>query len=303
MAKITGFVTHDVRFPTSLRLDGSDAMNPSPDYSAAYLVITTDEADPAGAGGGPLSGHSFVFTIGPGNDVQLAAIRLVERFLVGRDLDEVLADLGGLYRTLTGYSPMRWLGPDCGIASMAVGAVVNACWDLAARRAGKPLWQLLADLSPGELVGLIDFRYLADALTPDQARELLERGQAGKEERAKTLSRDGYPAYSTTPGWLGHSDDRLAMLCAQAFEDGFTQVKLKVGARLEDDKRRCAIARETVGESISIAIDANQVWDVATAIAWIRELAPVRLAWIEEPTSPSDVLGFAAITRAARPAA
>jgi len=301
MAKITGFATHDVRFPTSLRLDGSDAMNPSPDYSAAYLVIKTDEADPAGSGRGPLSGHSFVFTIGPGNDVQLAAIRMLERFLAGRDLDEVLADLGGLYRTLVGYSPMRWLGPECGIAHMAVGAVVNACWDLAARRAGKPLWQLLADLSPEEIVGLIDFRYLTDALTPDEALELLERGQAGKEERAKALSRDGYPAYSTTPGWLGYSDDRLATLCAQAVQDGFTQVKLKVGAHLEDDKRRCAIARETVGESIAIAIDANQVWDVPTAIAWIRELAAVRPAWIEEPTSPSDILGFAAIRQAVRP--
>ena len=181
MAKITGFVTHDVRFPTSLRLDGSDAMNPSPDYSAAYLVIRTDEADPAATGGEPLSGHSFVFTIGPGNDVQLAAIRTLERFLVGRDLDEVLADLGGLYRALVGYSPMRWLGPECGIAHMAVGAVVNACWDLAARRAGKPLWLLLADLSPRELVGLIDFRYLTDALTPGEALELLERGQVGKD--------------------------------------------------------------------------------------------------------------------------
>ena len=239
MAKITGFATHDVRFPTSLRLDGSDAMNPSPDYSAAYLVIRTDEADPADAGGEPLSGHSFVFTIGPGNDVQLAAIRILEQFLVGRDLDEVLADLGGLYRALAGYSPMRWLGPECGIAHMAVGAVVNACWDLAARRAGKPLWQLLADLSPEELVGLVDFRYLTDALTPDEALELLERGQVGKEERAKTLSRDGYPAYSTTPGWLGYSDDRLAALCAQAVHDGFTQVKLKVGARL--DGRQAAL--------------------------------------------------------------
>jgi L-fuconate dehydratase len=301
MAKITGFATHDVRFPTSLRLDGSDAMNPSPDYSAAYLMIRTDEADPADAGVEPLSGHSFVFTIGPGNDVQLAAIRILEQFLVGRDLDEVLADLGGLYRALAGYSPMRWLGPECGIAHMAVGAVVNACWDLAARRAGKPLWQLLADLSPGEIVDLIDFRYLTDALTPDEALELLERGQVGKEERAKTLSRDGYPAYSTTPGWLGYSDDRLAALCAQAVHDGFTQVKLKVGARLADDKRRCAIARETVGDNIAIAIDANQVWDVAGAIAWIRELASVRPAWIEEPTSPSDILGFAAIRQAVRP--
>jgi L-fuconate dehydratase len=184
---------------------------------------------------------------------------------------------------------------------MAVGAVVNACWDLAARRAGKPLWLLLADLSPQELVDLVDFRYLSDALTPDEALELLERGQVGKDERAKTLSRDGYPAYSTTPGWLGYSDDTLAALCAQAVQDGFTQVKLKVGARLDDDKRRCAIARATVGESIAIAIDANQVWDVAAAIAWIRELAPVRPAWIEEPTSPSDILGFAAIRQAVRP--
>ncbi len=298
MAKITGFVTQDVRFPTSLRLDGSDAMNPSPDYSAAYLIITTDSP---GSDGEPLSGHSYVFTIGAGNDVQLAAIRALEPFLADHDLDEVLADLGGLYRALVGYSPMRWLGPECGIAHMAVGAVVNACWDLAARRAGKPLWLLLADLSPNELIGLIDFRYLSDVLTPDEAVGLLERGQAGKAERAKTLSRDGYPAYSTTPGWLGYSDDTLATLCAQAVKDGFTQVKLKVGARLEDDKRRCAIARETVGERVGIAIDANQVWDVAEAIGWVRELAALRPAWIEEPTSPSDILGTAAIRHGVRP--
>jgi L-fuconate dehydratase len=301
MAKITGFVTHDVRFPTSLRLDGSDAMNRSPDYSAAYLVIRTDEADPADSGGEPLSGHAFVFTIGLGNDLQLAAIRAFEPFLAGRDLDEVLADLGGLYRSLVGDSPMHWLGPECGIAHMAIGAVMNACWDLAARRAGKPLWLLLASLTPDELISLVDFRYLSDALTPDEALELLERGQAGKAERARTLRRNGYPAYTTTPGWLGYSDDILAALCAQAVEEGFTQVKLKVGARLEDDKRRCAIARETVGEGIGIAIDANQVWDVGTAIGWVRELAPIRPTWIEEPTSPFDILGTAAIRRAVRP--
>jgi L-fuconate dehydratase len=301
MAKITGFVTHDVRFPTSLRLDGSDAMNHSPDYSAAYLVIRTDEDDPADTGGEPLSGHSFVFTIGRGNDLQLAAIRALEPFLAGRDLDEVLADLGGVYRALVSDSPMHWLGPECGIAHMAIGAVVNACWDLAARRAGKPLWLLLAGLSPDELVSLVDFRYLSDALTPDEALGLLERGQAGKDERARTLNRDGYPAYTTTPGWLGYSDDTLAVLCAQAVQDGFAQVKLKVGARLEDDRRRCAIARETVGDAVGIAVDANQVWDVATAIAWVRQLAPVRLAWIEEPTSPFDILGTAAIRQAVRP--
>jgi L-fuconate dehydratase len=300
MAKITGFETHDVRFPTSRRLDGSDAMNPSPDYSVAYLVIKTDEPDP-GAPGEPLSGHAYVFTIGRGNEVQLAAVRAVEPLLAGRDLDEVLADLGGLYRSLTGDSPLRWLGPECGIAHMAIGAVVNACWDLAARRAGKPLWLLLADLSAEEIVRLVDFRYLTDALTPDEALELLEHRGAGLGARAEALRRDGYPAYSTTPGWLGYSDHDLAALCAQAADDGFAQVKLKVGARLEDDKRRFAIARKAVGDDVAIAIDANQVWDVQAAIGWIRELAPFSPAWIEEPTSPADILGTAAVREGVRP--
>ncbi len=301
MSIIEGFETYDVRFPTSLRLDGSDAMNPAPDYSAAYLVIRTDEPDPAEPGGGPLAGHAYVFTIGRGNEVQLAAVRALEPFLAGREVDEVLADLGGLYRALVCDSPLRWLGPECGIAHMAIGAVVNACWDLAARRAGKPLWLLLAGLSPEEIAGLIDFRYLSDALTPGEALELLERGKEGMAARAEALRRDGYPAYSTTPGWLGYSDDRLAALCAQAAGDGFGQVKLKVGANLADDKRRLAIAREAVGEQVGLAIDANQVWDVPAAISWVRELAQFRPAWIEEPTSPSDILGTAAIRDGVRP--
>ena len=301
MSPVIRFDTYDVRFPTSLRLDGSDAMNPSPDYSAAYLVIRTGEPDPASTTGEALAGHAYVFTIGRGNEVQVAAIRALEPFLVGRDVDEILADLGGLYRTLVSDSPLRWLGPECGVVHMAIGAVVNACWDLAARRARKPLWLLLADLSPEEIVGLVDFRYLSDALTPDEALELLERGKAGRAERARTLQRDGYPAYSTTPGWLGYSDDQLAELCAQAVDDGFTQVKLKVGAQLADDKRRLALARATVGEKVGIAIDANQVWDVPTAISWVRELAELRPAWVEEPTSPWDVLGTARIRTGVRP--
>jgi L-fuconate dehydratase len=297
-SRITGFATHDVRFPTSLRLDGSDAMNPSPDYSAAYLVIETDEADP---GGGPLAGHAFVFTIGRGNEVQVAAIRALEPFVAGRSLDEVLADLGGLYRTLVSDSPTRWLGPECGIAHMAIGAVMNACWDLAARRAGQPLWQLLASLSPAQITDLVDFRYLTDVLSRDEALDLLERGQAGRDSRAAALRSGGFPAYSTTPGWLGYSDESLAKLCQQAVDDGFTQIKLKVGARLEDDKRRFAIARQTVGDDIRIAIDANQVWEVPAAISWVRELAPMHPAWIEEPTSPSDILGMAAIRAGVHP--
>jgi L-fuconate dehydratase len=294
MTKILGFDTHDIRFPTSRTLDGSDAMNPSGDYSAAYLVVRTD--DPGG-----LAGHGHVFTIGRGNDVQLAAVRALEPFLAGRDLDKMLADLGGLSRELVGDSPLRWLGPERGVMHMAIGAVLNACWDLAARRAGKPLWQLLADLSPAEIVDMVDFRYLTDALTPGEALELLERGAAGKAERTEILRRDGYPAYATSPGWLGYSDDRLAELCAAAVQEGFTQVKLKVGGRLEDDLRRCAIAREVVGEDIGIALDANQVWDVPAAIPWVRALASFRPEWIEEPTSPDDILGTAAIRRAVSP--
>jgi L-fuconate dehydratase len=300
MSTILGFDTYDVRFPTSLDLDGSDAMNVSPDYSAAYVVIRTDEADPSDPEA-PLAGHAFVFTIGRGNDVQLAAIRALEPYVAGLDVDETLADIGVLYRRLTGDSALRWLGPETGVMHMAIGAVVNACWDMAARRAGQPLWLLLAELAPEEIVRLVDFRYLTDALTPDEAVGLLERGRDGREQRIATLRRDGYPAYSTTPGWLGYSDDKLAALCAEAAAEGFTQVKIKVGARLADDKRRCAIARAVVGDQVGVAIDANQVWDVPTAIAWVRELIPTRPAWIEEPTSPGDILGMAAIRQGVRP--
>jgi L-fuconate dehydratase len=300
MSKFLGFDTYDVRFPTSLRLDGSDAMNPSPDYSAAYVIVRTDAADPVEPGAA-LAGHGFVFTIGRGNEVQLGAIRALEPLVAGLGVEETLADLGGLYRRLAGDSPLRWLGPECGVVHMAIGAVLNAVWDLAARRAGKPLWLLLADLPPEQIVALVDFRYLTDAITPGEALDLLERGRAGREERITRLRREGYPAYSTTPGWLGYSDEKLAALCAEAVRDGFTQIKIKVGASLADDKRRCAIAREAVGEQAGVAIDANQVWDVPAAISWVRELAPARLAWIEEPTSPGDILGMAAIREGIQP--
>jgi L-fuconate dehydratase len=293
MSKILGFDTYDVRFPTSRTHDGADAMNRNPDYAAAYVVVRTDTD--------ALSGHGFVFTIGRGNEIELAAIRALEPFLAGRDVDEVLDDLGGLSRELVGDSHLRWLGPERGVMHMAIGGVLNACWDMAARRAGKPLWQLLAELSPAQIVDLVDFRYLADVLTPEDALELLERSNDGRAERTAALERDGYPAYTTAPGWLGYEDDQLAELCAEAVGDGFGLVKIKVGARIEDDLRRCAIARQALGDGVGLALDANQVWDVPTAISWIRELARFEPAWIEEPTSPDDILGTAAVRRAIRP--
>ncbi|MER6569793.1 L-fuconate dehydratase [Streptomyces sp. NPDC001093] len=293
-ARVTAVDTHDIRFPTSRELDGSDAMNPDPDYSAAYVVLRTDAADGH-------EGHGFVFTIGRGNDVQVAAIDALRDHVLGRDVAELCADPGSLFRDLIGDSQLRWLGPEKGVMHMAVGAVVNAVWDLAARRAGKPLWQLLADAEPEWLAGQIDFRYIADALTPAEALDLLGRGREGAGERRARLLERGYPAYTTSPGWLGYDDDKLGRLAAQAVADGFTQIKLKVGADLDDDIRRCRVARAVVGPDIRLAVDANQRWNVDEAIRWTKALAEFAPYWIEEPTSPDDVLGHAAIRRAVAP--
>ncbi|AKJ09203.1 fuconate dehydratase [Streptomyces incarnatus] len=293
-ARVIAVDTHDIRFPTSRELDGSDAMNPDPDYSAAYVVLRTDAADGH-------EGHGFVFTIGRGNDVQVAAIDALRNHVLGRDVAELCADPGSLFRDLIGDSQLRWLGPEKGVMHMAVGAVVNAVWDLAARRAGKPLWQLLADAEPEWLVGQIDFRYIADALTPAEALDLLRHGREGAGERRARLLERGYPAYTTSPGWLGYDDDKLTRLAAQAVADGFTQIKLKVGADLDDDIRRCRVARAVVGPDVRLAVDANQRWNVDEAIRWTRALAEFGPYWIEEPTSPDDVLGHAAIRRAVAP--
>ncbi|MYS85295.1 enolase C-terminal domain-like protein [Embleya scabrispora] len=292
MANITALETHDIRFPTSRELDGSDAMNPDPDYSAAYVILRTDATGPDGE---PLAGHGFVFTIGRGNEVCVAALRAHEHLVVGRNLDEVLGDLGGFARNLTGDSQLRWLGPEKGAIHMASAAIVNATFDLAATAAGKPLWRFLADLTPQQLVDLVDWRYLTDALTPDQALAMLTRNRAGRAERETLLLSRGYPAYTTTPGWLGYDDDKLVRLAEEAVAEGFTQIKLKVGGNLADDIRRMRLARAAVGPDIRIAVDANQRWDVGAAIDWMRELAPYDPYWIEEPTSPDDVLGHAAI--------
>lgn len=294
MARFVSMSTLDIRFPTSRYLDGSDAMNPEPDYSAAYVVIQTDAGD-------GLEGHGFAFTTGRGNDVQSAAIRALEPWVRGRDVEAVLADLGELGRELAGDPQLRWLGPEKGVIHMAVGAVINAMWDLKAKRAGVPLWRLLTDLEPEEIVGLVDFRYLSDALIPDEALDILRRARTGREQRIATLLESGYPAYTTSPGWLGYDDEKLARLSAEAVGDGFSMIKLKVGGSLEDDRRRLEIARRTVGPDIAIAIDANQRWDVPEAIAWVQQLAEFEPYWIEEPTSPDDVLGHARIRAGVRP--
>ncbi|GAQ51065.1 L-fuconate dehydratase [Streptomyces acidiscabies] len=292
--RITAVDTHDIRFPTSRELDGSDAMNPDPDYSAAYVVLRTDAGDGH-------EGHGFTFTIGRGNEVQVAAIDALRAHVVGRDVAEVCADPGSVSRALIGDSQLRWLGPEKGVMHMAIGAVVNAVWDLAAKRAAKPLWQLLADADPEWLVAQIDFRYLTDALTPAEALDLLRRGKEGAEERRTRLLERGYPAYTTSAGWLGYGDEKLARLAAEAVADGFTQIKLKVGADLDDDVRRCRVARDVVGPGIRIAVDANQRWDVEEAIRWTNALAPFDPYWIEEPTSPDDILGHAAVRRGVAP--
>ncbi|WP_329309999.1 L-fuconate dehydratase [Streptomyces sp. NBC_01262] len=293
-ARIIALDVLDVRFPTSEHLDGSDAMNPEPDYSAAYVVLRTDATD-------GLEGHALAFTTGRGNDVQARAIEALAPFVVGLTVDEVCGDLGAFSRTLVHDPQLRWLGPEKGAMHMATGAVVNAAWDLAAKRAGKPVWQFLGEMSPEELVAQVDFRWLSDALTPQQALEILRAAQPGREERVARLLERGYPAYTTTPGWLGYSDEKLARLSREAVADGFSQIKLKVGASVDDDVRRMRVARGAVGDGIRIAVDANQRWDVEPAIDWMRQLAPYDPYWIEEPTSPDDILGHAAVRRAVTP--
>ncbi|MCM4081208.1 enolase C-terminal domain-like protein [Paractinoplanes hotanensis] len=290
--RILSIDTFDIRFPTSRHRDGSDAMNPFPDYSAAYIVLRTT----AGA-----EGHGFVFTVGRGTEIEVAAIRSLAKMIIGQPVDELVADPGVLSQRLIGDSQIRWLGPAKGVVHMAAGGLVNAVWDLAARRAGQPLWRLLAALSPEQLVAQIDWRYLRDALTPDEALDLLRNATGGRAEREKVLLDEGYPAYTTTPGWLGYDDEKLARLCAEAVEDGYRLIKLKVGANLADDVRRLAIARRAVGPEVRLAVDANQIWGVPDAIGWMRELAPFDPYWIEEPTSPDDILGHAAIRAALAP--
>jgi L-fuconate dehydratase len=284
----------DVRFPTSRSLDGSDAMNPDPDYSAAYVILRTDSVD-------GLEGHGFTFTIGRGTEVVVAAVRALEPLVVGARVEHLEADMGGFWRDLVGDSQLRWIGPEKGAIHLATAAVVNAVWDLVAKRAGKPLWKLLVDLPPERLVDLVDYRYLTDALTRDEALSMIEPLAGSKGDREAELLGIGYPAYTTSVGWLGYDDDKIRRLCREALDEGWTRFKMKVGANIEDDRRRARIIRDELGPEMMLAVDANQRWDVPVAIEWMARLTEFGPYWIEEPTSPDDILGHAAIARAVAP--
>jgi len=291
--KIIGLTVSDVRFPTSRLLDGSDAMHQKPDYSAAYVVLHTDDPE--------LSGHGLAFTNGRGTEVMVAAVRALEPLVAGRTLEGITGDMRGFWRSLVSDDQLRWLGPEKGVMHMATAAVVNAVWDLWAKSVGFPLWQLLAHLSPEEIVAAIDFRYIEDALTPAEALELLRSGREGKERRELQIVAEGYPAYTTSAGWLGYDDEKVVALVRRARADGFRHIKMKVGLDVESDARRAALIRAELGADGVLMMDANQVWSVDDAIAAMRVLRDYDPWWIEEPTSPDDVLGLARIRREVSP--
>jgi L-fuconate dehydratase len=292
MTKITSLSTHDLRFPTSASLDGSDAMNPDPDYSAAYVILGTDGAH---------AGHGLTFTIGRGNEVVVAAIKALESRVIGLELGWIAENPGRFWRHVTGDSQLRWIGPDKGAMHLATGAVVNAVWDLLGKAAGKPVWQLVADMTPEQLVSIVDFRYLTDAITPDEALAIFRKAETGKAERMATLRAEGYQCYTTSAGWLGYSNEKLTRLATEAVAEGFQHIKMKVGRDLDDDIRRLEIVREIMGPDRFLMIDANQVWEVDQAIDWVKQLSRFNPYFIEEPTSPDDVSGHKAIRQAVAP--
>ena len=273
-------------------------MNPDPDYSAAYVTIKTDEAE---ADGGSIEGNGITFTIGRGNELCVAAVESLTPLLVGKDLDEIFGNLGAFWRDINGDSQLRWVGPEKGVIHLATAAVVNAVWDLYAKLSGKPLWRLLADMTPEQLVSCIDFRYITDALTPAEATSILADQYDGREQRIEHLLAKGYPSYTTSAGWLGYSDEVLRSKCRDLKSRGWTHFKIKVGRDIEDDIRRCRVIREEIGWDTRLMMDANQVWDVAQAIDYMQQLAEFKPWFIEEPTCPDDVLGHAAIAEAISP--
>lgn len=293
MPSIVSIEVRDIRFPTSKYKHGSDAMNPDPDYSAAYIILDTNQPG--------LEGHGLTFTIGRGNEIVCAALEAITHHVVGKQLDDITSSWGSFWHALTTDSQIRWLGPEKGVVHLATGALVNALWDLQAKAAGKSLWKLIADMSPEEVIRCLDFTYVTDAITPDEALSILRKAESGKKDRLQKLLNEGYPGYTTSAGWLGYSDEQIRSLCRQARADGWTHVKMKVGSDLNDDKRRAAIIREEIGSEMFLMMDANQKWDVGQAIENMKVLAQFNPWWIEEPTNPDDVLGHAAIAKAVHP--
>ena len=289
---ITGSRALDIRFPTSRMLDGSDAMNPDPDYSAAYAILETD---------GVLEGHGLTFTIGRGNDVCCSVIETLASQLVGKTLDELTSNLAGFWYSMTGDSQLRWLGPEKGVVHLAAAAVINAVWDLFAKAEGKPLWKLLADMSPEQVISAVPFQYITDAITPNEALSILRPLKATGPDREAEMLANGYPAYTTSAGWLGYSDDKIRESIRDAISQGWTEFKMKVGQDIENDRRRAALIRQEIGPERTLMMDANQVWDISQAIEWMKTLAEFNPLWIEEPTSPDDILGHSQIRRAIAP--
>lgn len=289
---IERLLVDDLRFPTSRERHGSDAMNRDPDYSAAYVTLATNT---------PLQGHGLVFTLGRGNEICAAAVAALRPLVEGRTLDEIVSQFAMFWRELTQETQLRWLGPEKGVVHMATAAIVNAVWDLWAKQQGKPLWQLVCDLSPEQLVSCIDFRYLTDELTPDDATDILSSRLSTRQQRIEILRQQGYPAYTTSAGWLGYDDEYLRQRCRAAIADGWQSFKVKVGANLDQDRHRLRIVRSEIGPDRILMLDANQIWDVDQAIAWTRELSEFQPLWIEEPTCPDDILGHAKIARAVHP--
>jgi L-fuconate dehydratase len=292
--KITDVIVKDIRFPTSRTLDGSDAMNPDPDYSAAYVILKTDHKE-------EIAGHGITFTLGRGNELCVHAIKSLAYLVKGKTLESFIDDMAGFWRMITGDSQLRWVGPEKGVIHLATAALVNAVWDLYAKVEKKPLWQLIVEMSPEQLISCVDFRYISDAITPGEALEILKKKNESKFERINYLQKKGYPAYTTSAGWLGYSDDKMRQLCRQAKTAGWTHLKMKVGGNLEDDRRRASVIREEIGYDMKLMMDANQVWDVGEAIENMKHLAEFQPWWIEEPTSPDDILGHKAIADAVHP--
>jgi len=291
---IVSIETKDIRFPTSENLDGSDAMNPDPDYSAAYVILKTDHPD-------GLEGHGLTFTIGRGNELCVQAIESLSYLLIGKNMNGFTQNMGKFWSMITGDSQLRWLGPEKGVIHLATGALVNAVWDLYAKMKNKPLWELICDMNPEELIDCVDFTYITDAISKEEALQILKKKETGKEARKKYLLENGYPAYTTSAGWLGYSDKKIRRLCQEAKAEGFTHIKMKVGSNLQDDTRRSKIIREEIGYDIKLMMDANQKWDVEEAIENMKHLAQFKPWWIEEPTSPDDILGHAKIAEAVKP--